>query len=246
MQLASSSTPTGRCDHVVTRGATGRRLRIVDESFLPSWPSIETSLDVVRYGLPQSGLPDEVNSWRTRNLRHLQRGWRRFAAARVFGVPTMFGAVFHTVIRGDGTIVPYGLASLRLVTTAGCNYLVDSLQGLVEPEDMKYHGWGTGSTAEASGDTALVTELTTQYATNSVRVTGSQTEGGTANVYRSVATLTPDSGGSIVLREHGLFSDPDVGQGTLLDRSVYGAITLDSAAGDSLQTTYDFTQVAGS
>ena len=137
-----------------------------------------------------------------------------------------------------------GLAGLKVVTTAGVNFLVDALQGSVEPEILKYHGIGTGSTAEAVGDTALVTELTTEYNPDSTRATGSLTEGASANIFRTVGTNTLDGTPGAALREHGIFSQAATGGGTLLDRTVYGAITL--SAGDGLQSTYDFTISAGS
>jgi len=208
------------------------------------WPSATDKGAIVAHGTPQRGLPAEVNRWRDANQRHVFRGWRRIAAARALGVPTYYGALWCTVRRGDGEIIPYGLASLRVVTTVGVNYIVDAFQNTTELENMKYHGYGTGSTAEAAGDTALVTELTTQYNPDSTRPTGSTTEGASANIYRTVATLTPDSGGSIALREHGIFSASSAG--TLLDRSVFAAITLDASLGDSLQTTYDLTFPSGS
>ena len=109
---------------------------------------------------------------------------------------------------------------------------------------MRYHGFGTGTTAEAIGQTALITELTTQYTVDNTRLTGTQTEGGSANVYRTVATLSPDSGGTIAVTEHGLFDNATVGAGTLWDRSVFTAVNL-VAGSDSLQVTYDLTLSAG-
>ena len=88
-----------------------------------------------------------------------------------------------------------------------------------------------------------MTELTTQYATDSTRPTGSQTEGASANIYRSVGTLSPDSGGTIAITEHGLFSAPS--STTLWDRSLFSAVNV-VAASDSLQATYDCTFPAGS
>lgn len=137
----------------------------------------------------------------------------------------------------------YGLSSFRVVTTAGVGYIVDAWQNSVELEDMKYHALGTGSTAEASGDTALVTELTTEY-TGNVRATGSTTEGASANIFRTVGTNTLDGTPGAALREHGIFSQAATGGGVLMDRTVFAAITLSS--GDSLQSTYDQTQTAGS
>jgi hypothetical protein len=97
--------------------------------------------------------------------------------------------------------------------------------------------WGT----VASGDTALVTESTTALNPDSTRGTGTTTEGASANIYRTVGTVTADA--QIVVREHGVFSQAATGGGTLLDRTVFTTITLES--GDSLQATYELTCSAG-
>jgi len=142
-----------------------------------------------------------------------------------------------------GDILDYGLLSTRLVTNNGVAFIVDAFQNLVELENLHFHGYGTGTNAEAAGDSALQTELTTQYATDNVRPTGTTTESA-ANIYRTVATLSPDSGGTIAVTEHGIFSQAATGGGTLLDRSVFSAVNL-VAGSDSLQTTYDLTLTAG-
>jgi hypothetical protein len=139
-----------------------------------------------------------------------------------------------------GQVLDYGVLSRRVVTDAGVAYIVDAFQNLTELENMKYHGFGTGSTAEAASQTALITELTTQYVSD-VRPTGSTTEASAA-VYRTVATLSPDSGGTIAVTEHGVFSASSAG--TLLDRSVFSAVNL-VASSDSLQATYDLTLSSG-
>jgi len=131
-----------------------------------------------------------------------------------------------------------------VVTTAGVNFLTDAMQGITEPEILKFHGIGTGTTAEAVGDTALVTELTTEYNPNSTRATGSLTEGAGANIFRTIGTNTLDSGTPAVT-EHGIFSQAATGGGTLLDRSVFTAINLNGGNGDGLQTTYDLTFPSG-
>lgn len=141
-----------------------------------------------------------------------------------------------------GELTEFGLLSTRLVTDNGVAYIVDAFQNLVELENMKFHGFGTGTTNEAQADSALVTELTTQYATDSTRPTGTTTEGASGNIYRTVATLSPDSGGTIAITEHGVFSASSAG--TLLDRSKFAAINL-VAGSDSLQTTYELTVSAG-
>ncbi len=142
----------------------------------------------------------------------------------------------------DGKLVcDHGIVRRKVVTTAGVGFIVDAFQNGVEAEIMRYHGIGQTNTAEAVGDTALAAELTTQYSTDNTRATGSQTENG-ANVFRTVGTNQVDASVSIV--EHGLFTQAATGGGTLLDRSVFGTISLTN--GESLESTYDITFTAGS
>lgn len=239
------TAPSGALGLVVTRRDGG--VEVLDNAGRlevgTDWPARELSFtDVVRLGAPRRGLADDVNEWRARNLPNLWRGVRRVFAARALQIPTHYGALYLRVVRGD-RLVDLGLASMRVVTDVGVGYIVDAFQNLTEPENMKYHGFGTGTTAEAAGNTALVTELTTQYAVDSTRPTGTTTEGATANIYRTVATLSPDSGGTIAVTEHGVFSAASAG--VLLDRSVFSAVNL-VAASDSLQATYDLTFTSGS
>jgi hypothetical protein len=199
--------------------------------------------EIFKYAFPHFGLSREVFLWRVRNIPNILRGMWRILAARTIGINNTYGVLSLQLMRGDGSIVPYGIASMRVVTTAGVNFVVDAFQNTTEVETMKYHGFGTGNTAENVADTALITELTTQYATDNVRPTGTTTEGGSANIYRSVATLSPDTGGTIAIVEHGIFSATSAG--TLLDRSVFSAVNL-VAGSDSLTATYDLTFSAGS
>lgn len=245
MQNSGSTQPSGSLSAQVIRAAPVREIdarfdRIVSSAM---WPARELSVrDIARFGLPGRGLDDQVNAWRTTNFRHLLRGVRRVLTARTLRLATMYGSLFVTHIRADGTVIPYGLASMRVVTTAGVGYIVDAFQNTTEVENLKYHGVGTGTTAEASGDTALVTESTTVLNPDSTRATGSTTEGASANIYRTVGTVTFD--GSAAITEHGIFSQAATGGGTLLDRSVFSAINV--ASGDSIQFTYDLTLPAGS
>jgi hypothetical protein len=148
------------------------------------------------------------------------------------GDVTPVGRLYITKTSSDGSVVDYGLVCTKVVTTAGVNFLVDAMQGLTEPELFRFHASGTGNTAENVSDTALVTEVAT-------RTSGSQTEGA-ANVYRTVGTINYTGTHAIV--EHGIFSASSAG--TLLDRSVFGAINV--LNGDSIQFTYDLTFPAGS
>ena len=142
-------------------------------------------------------------------------------------------------IHADGRRDDLGLVSYKVVTDAGVGYIVDAFQNLTELENMKYHGLGTGTTAEAASQTGLVTELTTQYNPDNTRATGSLTEGAGANVFRTVGTNTVD--GAAAVTEHGIFSAAT--GGVLLDRSLFSVINL--SASDSLQTTYDLSLSSG-
>lgn len=203
----------------------------------------DTSLRaILADGAPHPGLPREVNAWRGRNVPNLWRGARRVLTAKALGIPTMYGALWIHVIRADGRRIDYGLASLRVVTTAGCGFIVDAWQNSVELENMKYHAIGTGTNAEASSDTALQTELTTQYNPSNTRATGSLGEGASANIFATSGTNTIQSS-SVSITEHGLMSQAATAGGVLMDRSVFSSVALNVA--DSILTPYQFTQVAG-
>jgi hypothetical protein len=133
-----------------------------------------------------------------------------------------------------------GVTSRKVITDAGVAYLVDAWQNTVEMETMKYHGIGTGSTAEGASQTALVTESTTALNPDSTRATGTTTEA-SAPVFRSVGTNTVDA--TTAVAEHGIFSQAATGGGVMWDRSLTGTQNLSS--GDSLQTTYDCTVSSG-
>ena len=138
------------------------------------------------------------------------------------------------VIRASGEVEDLGILSTKVVTDAFVNYVVDELQSSTGGiANFRYHASGIGATAEAQTDTALVSEVST-------RGIGSQVEGASANIYRTVGTVI--YGASFAITEHGLFraSSGDV----LADRSVFGAINV--ASGDSIEFTYELTLPAGS
>lgn len=141
-------------------------------------------------------------------------------------------------------IEDYGIVSRKLVTDAFVAAVVDSLDVGVgfTLSNFRFHALGTGSTAEAANQTALVTELTTEY-TGNVRATGTATQP-SANIYTSTATNTLDSG-TPALREHGVFTQAATGGGTLLDRSLFAAVNLDGTVGDGMQTAYSLTLTSG-
>lgn len=198
--------------------------------------------EMLAAALPHPGLSPEVFAYRLRNLPYYLRSLPKVAICRLIGAPVVYGSLYLTIVRADGTRVPLGLVGHRVVTTAGVTKIVDFLRAndTTTGANFKFHGIGTGSTAEAIGDTTLVTELTTEYSPDSTRPTGSQTNNG-ANVYRTVGTITVDAAPGAAIREHGVFSAASAG--SLLDRTVFAAITL--ASGDSIAATYDCTIAAG-
>jgi len=185
-------------------------------------------------------------AWRVKNfVANRLPDYPRLAAAlfaRAMGVPVVLSVLRARVRTAAGEWIDYGIVSTRVVTTAGVGFLVDAWQNSVELENMKYHAVGTGTNAEAAGDTALQTESTTILNPDSTRATGTTTEGATGNIFRSVGTVTFDGSGAIT--EHGLMSQAATGGGVLWDRSVFSPINV--VNGDSIQFTYDVTFTAGS
>lgn len=158
-------------------------------------------------------------------------------ASGVLGV----GRLYASVIRANGRIEHLGLVGTKVITDAGVAYLVDDWDGGSNVIDnFNYHGVGTGTTAEAVGNTALVTESTTALNPDSTRATGTKSQP-TANQARSVGTVTFDATAAIT--EHGIFSQAATGGGTLWDRSVFSAINV--VSGDSIQFTYTCTFSSG-
>jgi len=98
--------------------------------------------------------------------------------------------------------------------------------GSADITNFKYHDSGTGSTAEAIGQTGLITP------TGDARVTGSQS-GATSKTYVTVATLPYTT--TLAIVEHGIFSASSTG--TLWDRSLFSAVNV--VNGDSIQFTYN-------
>lgn len=215
---------------------------------IPATPRVDKPLTVAqikRYGFPRAGLSDAVNEWRSENvvrkpfLSGMKDALIGSKLASLFGLAHIEGTLFGKIIRANGEVVDLGLMGLNIVTTAGVNYIGDSFRNTVEPEAMKYHGIGTGATAEVVGNTALGTEATTQYNPDNTRATGSLA--GTNNVFTTVGTNTVDA--SFSPTEWGLFTQAATGGGTMLDRVTFTAVAL--ANGDSLQTTFNLTFTSG-
>lgn len=168
--------------------------------------------------------------WKLRNLKYMFPGLWRLFAARTMGIQHLQGALRLRLFKNDGSVVDYGLASLRLVTTAFVEYMVDQL--IAETSawgDFQFHDSGVGITAAAIGDTDI--ETTDGVA----RTDGTQLEGASGEIYRSVGTIT--YGGTLAITEHGLFNI--VTGGILMDRHVFAAVNV--VSGESIEFTYELT-----
>jgi hypothetical protein len=191
-------------------------------------------------GKIKDSLLQRFRSWRLNRLIRkgkLPRGRTtagEAAEALKMGAPKnaleMWGFLSARITHASGAVEDLGLISIQKITTAFRDYLVDSLQNsATNPlSNFKFHGCGTGTTAEENTQTALVTEVGS-------RVEGSQTEGATANIYKTVATISFTD--AYAITEHGVFSASS--NGTLMDRSLFSAINV--VSGDSIQFTYEAT-----
>jgi hypothetical protein len=217
-------------------------------------PRITSFYDAVRYGTPAGerrigfftrAAEKHKAEYQKRNAKNYERSLRDQMLAEFGELPNRLQAIGHLWLAKvclDGSVQDYGLVSCRVVTDTGVQFIVDAFQNLVELENMKYHGVGTGTTAESASQTALVTELTTQYSTSNTRPTGTTGEkSGDAKTYETTATITVSA--SVALTEHAIFSQAATGGGVMLDRSVFAAVNL--ASGESLQATYQLTFPSG-
>ncbi len=142
--------------------------------------------------------------------------------------------LYARLFKADGSVYYLGLLSTKVVTDAFVNYVVDELQsssgGIA---NFRYHGSGIGTGSESQTQTALGSEVAS-------RAVGTQTEGATANIYKTVGVVNYSA--SFAIREHGLFraASGDV----MADRSLFAIINV--GIGDSIEFTYELTLPAGS
>lgn len=115
---------------------------------------------------------------------------------------------------------------MAVLTTAGKTWIVNKMRG-TETGTLSHIGWGTGTTAEAVGQTALVTEVQTRQATT---ITAPS-----PTVHRAVATMTADATRNIT--EVGLFDAATAGD--MAVRALFTAIPLE--ANDQITFTLDIT-----
>ena len=151
---------------------------------------------------------------------------------KVQGVTKILSKLSCRVFR-DGEVIIEKVLGTKCITDAFVNLLVDTLiandDGI---KNFKYHGIGTGTGAESADDTDLGTEVET-------RVTGTQVEGATGNIYKSVGSFTLT--GDHTISEHGLFNASEAG--TLMDRTKFTALPL--LTNDTIEFTYEATFSSG-
>lgn len=149
-----------------------------------------------------------------------------------FGGASLMEGSLSARVCFNGKWYDLGVVGKKVVTTAFCELMVDTL---VSSEALfstyKFHQLGTGSTAEAIGNTALVTPVETV-------TEGTQVEDSSV-IYKSIATLAITD--TRILREHGIFNT--VTPAGLLDRTMFDIVTLYN--GDSYEATYKLTCTAG-
>lgn len=227
-------------------------LRLLHEEFRPAAPVAVATAE-------QPVAPPRVVEyrraplwWRIRQTWKLLRDGSYLVpiAAKIagkFGLAVIYGELRGKVIHhdADGNVIgatDYGLLGRRVVTDAGVAYLAaDMAGGGSDINAFKFHAFGTGTTNESASQTALITELTTEYATDNTRPTGSQSS--STNTYTTVGTLSPDA--SVTIAEHGVMSQAANSGGTMWDRTKFTGIALTGSA-DSLQATYVGTFPSGS
>ena len=162
-----------------------------------------------------------------RNLRNRVRGTKQ-ELYRLANVGTL--AELRAVkIDKNGVRTDYGVVCRRMVTTVGVTWLASAFADTVEAEILNYHDCGTGSTAESAAHTTLVTPY------GGARATGTQSNPGSTNIYRSVGTISFTS--TLAIVEHAIFTASS--SGTMFDRSLFSAINV--VNGDSIQFTWELT-----
>lgn len=161
--------------------------------------------------------------------------WGRLHAelrrSRLIPATVGLGAFIHWMMTGDDA----GMG-LALVTTVGMNYLAaDFLASSVNHiSAFNFHDTGTGTTAPAISDTALVAQ-----AGPTTRATGTQSNP-VAGTYKSVGTISYSS--TLNIAELGLFSQAAQG-GTLWDRRTFTAMPVDNTI--SVSYAYSVSMTAG-
>ncbi len=132
-----------------------------------------------------------------------------------------------------GWLENLGILSHKKVTTAFRDLMVDNLvSDTTAWGDFKFQSPGTSNQAESNADTALI-------AVAGPEATGTQLEGATSDIYKSVATVTADA--SETWEEHQIRNVTGATGGTMMDRSLATVVVVNL---DTVEYTYQLTVTA--
>lgn len=166
--------------------------------------------------------------WRFKNLRIRLSPKELVQQAKFYAGIGIRSELRMTITRANGLVEDYGVVSRRVITDAGVAVLVATGQKIW---DFNFHDCGTGNTAAAVTDVALVTPY------GGARAVGSQSSA--TNTYTTVGVITFT--GALSIKEHGIFNA--AASVTLLDRTVH--TTQAVASGDTITYTYVLTLPSG-
>lgn len=139
----------------------------------------------------------------------------------------MHGAMTATLLKANGETEVFHKDNI--IVSAGFDFIADSIgKASSRPAAMGYIAIGTGTTAAAVAQTALVTEAARAAATYA-HTTGTKV--------LTFTTTFAAGAGTGAITEAGVFNAAT--GGTMLDRVVFGVIN--KAAADTLQITFTFT-----
>ena len=164
----------------------------------------------------------KVSKWLRHKMREAEEG---------LGIGTVeMESELSAVLIKDGVRQNLGVISRKKVTDDFVEFIVAQLQTETTAfGDFKFHDSGIGVGAENKTDSALGTPW------GGARTTGTQVEGASAHIYKSVATTTYNATKAIT--EHGLFNI--AAAGILMDRSVFSAINVVDT--NQIEWTYNLT-----
>lgn len=141
----------------------------------------------------------------------------------------MHGAITATLIKADGGVETH--YKDNIIVNGGFDFIADAIgKSASRPAVMNAIAVGTGTTAAAATQTALVTEL----------ARGTATYAHTAGTKVFTLTTTFAAGtGTGAITEAGVFNSATAASGAMLDRVVFDVIN--KGAADTLQVTFTFT-----
>lgn len=164
----------------------------------------------------------KISRWLRRKMRNAEEGMG-------VGVVTMESTLSAVVIR-NGVRDDRGVISRKKVTEDFVEFIVAQLQAETSAfGDFKFHDSGIGVSAEDKTDSALETPW------GGGRTTGTQVEGASANIYKTIAITTYNATKAIT--EHAVFNAST--NGIMMDRHDFGVLNVVDT--NQIEWTYNLT-----